>query len=213
MHWRIAMIKQYTNINNLDMVGKIEEDIKNIFLSNNKEKTLEHSINVAKTSVIIAEKYSLDRRICEIAGYLHDMSAIISPEDMLQYARCNHWYIDEAEEKYPFLLHQRYSVELAKEIFNIKDNNILEAIGCHTTLKLNPTPYEMTLFIADKLSWDQEGRPPFYDLVKEELDKSLYHASLAYMNYIIDNKLILYPHKWFIEGKQWLEEFINKIGN
>ncbi len=86
------MIKQYTNLNNLDMAGKIEEDIKNIFLSNNKERTLEHSINVAKTSVIIAEKYSLDRRICETAGYLHDMSAIISPEDMLQYARCNHWY-------------------------------------------------------------------------------------------------------------------------
>ena len=68
----------------------------------------------------------------------------------------------------------------------------------------------MTLFIADKLSWDQDGRPPLYDLVKEELDKSLYHAALTYMNYIVENKLILYLHKWFIEGKQWLEEFVNK---
>lgn len=207
------MIAKYINFNSLDMSGQIIEDIEKIFRVSNKEKVLEHSINVAKTSIIIAEKYNLDKDVCEIAGYLHDISAIISPEDMLQYAKDNNWYIDNAEEKYPFLLHQRCSVELAKEVFNIEDNNILDAIGCHTTLKLNPTPYEMTLFIADKLSWDQDGKPPFYDLVKEELDKSLYHASLAYMNYIVDNKLILYPHKWFIEVKQWLEEFINKIGN
>lgn len=145
------MIKQYTNLNNLDMSREIKENIERIFMGNNGEKTLEHSINVAKTSIIIAEKYNLDKDVCEIAGYLHDISAIISPEEMLQYAKDNNWYIDEAEKKYPFLLHQRCSVKLAKEGFNIEDNNILGAIGCHTTLKLNPTPYEMTLFIADKL--------------------------------------------------------------
>lgn len=204
------MIKKYTNLNILDMSGKIEENIKNIFLANSKEKTLEHSNNVARTSIIIAEKYNLDKSICEVAGYLHDISTIITPEDMMKYAMDAHWYIDEAEKKYPFLLHQRCSAELAKEIFSMKDKNILEAINCHTTLKSNPTKYDMVLFIADKLSWDQDGRPPFYDLVKEELDKSLYHAALAYMNYIVENKLILYPHKWFIEGKQWLEEFVNK---
>lgn len=203
------MITQYINFNSLDMSGQIREDIEKIFRVSNKEKTLEHSINVAKTSIIIAEKFNLDKRICEIASYLHDISVIISPTDMLQYAKDKNWYIDKAEEKYPFLLHQRCSVELAKEVFNIKDNKVVDSIGCHTTLKLNPTQYDMALFIADKLSWDQDGKPPFYDLVKGELNKSLQHASLAYMNYIVENKLILYPHKYFIEGKKWLEEVRN----
>ncbi len=62
------MIKQYTNLNNLDMSREIKENIERIFMGNNGEKTLEHSINVAKTSIIIAEKYNLDKDVCEIAG-------------------------------------------------------------------------------------------------------------------------------------------------
>ncbi len=33
------------------------------------------------------------------------------------------------------ILHQKQSVCIAKELFNIKDREILSAIECHTTLK------------------------------------------------------------------------------
>lgn len=88
---------------------------------------------------------------------------------------------------------------------------ILSSIKYHTTLRKNPTKYDMVLFIADKLAWDQEGEPPYYDIVMNELNKSLYHASFAYIKYIIDNNMILLPHKWIKEAFSYLKNYINNL--
>ena len=71
---------------------------------------------------------------------------------------------------------------------------------------MNPSAYDMALFIADKLAWDQEGEAPFYSLVNDALKQSLETASLAYMDYIIENKMILHPHKWFEAGVRYLRK-------
>lgn len=203
-------ISKYEYVNIPELVGDIAVDVNNLLIENSKKKTLEHVIEVANTNCQIASKYGLDKETCLLCGYLHDISAIINPKDMLDYMMENHLFIDEAERKYPFLLHQRISRLIAKNLFNIEDENILSAIECHTTLKANPTKYDMALFIADKISWDQEGKPPFYDVVIENLSFSLEAASLAYINFIIDNGMILHPHSWLIEGKEYLEKVLDK---
>jgi len=64
----------------------------------------------------------------------------------------------------------------------------------------------MAVFVADKLAWDQEGNPPFFTAVSEGLSHSLEAASLAYMNYMVENKMLLsHPHKWWVEATNWLE--------
>jgi len=143
------------------------------------------------------------------SGYLHDISAVIHPNDMLTYMMENNLFVDESEKKYPFILHQRISRLIAKTFFNIENETILSAIECHTTLKSNPSQYDMALFIADKLSWDQEGTPPFYDVVIKNLYLSLEKACLSYINFIIDNSMILQPHLWIIEGKEYLEKALS----
>jgi putative HD superfamily hydrolase of NAD metabolism len=175
-----------------------------------KHKIIEHSIKVAEMNVKIAEKFGLDKKKCEIAAYCHDVGGIISPENMLTHVKSLNQYVDPAEEKYPFLLHQRISATIMGSVFNIRDPEILSPINYHTTLKSNPSQYEMALFVADKLAWDQDGTPPFYDEVNNALEISLYHASYAYIKYVTDNNMILYPHKWFTEAKEWLEGKINE---
>ena len=44
---------------------------------------------------------------CTITALLHDISAILSPEDMYKYAKELGYQIDPSEEKYHFLLHRR----------------------------------------------------------------------------------------------------------
>lgn len=63
----------------------------------------------------------------------------------------------------------------------------------------------MSLFIADKLAWDQKGTPPFYNDVKGALLNSLEDACLQYIAYVSDNNLLLNPHKWLLEAKAFLE--------
>jgi HD superfamily phosphohydrolase YqeK len=185
--------------------GDIRTDVKNILLINGRSNTYIHVANVADRNALISKTYDLDHDKCVIAGLLHDISAVIRPEDMLKYAYENRLEVCEAERKYPFLLHQRLSKICAVEYFNISDEEILSAIECHTTLKKCPSKYEMSLFIADKLAWDREGLPPFYEEVNAALDISLEAACYKYMEYMVDNDMILCPHDNWIEAYEQLK--------
>lgn len=184
--------------------GDIQTDVKNILLINGKHNTYVHVSNVAERNALISKRYGLDRDKCVIGGLLHDISAVIKPADMFKYAYENNFDICEAEKKYPFLLHQRISKICAAEYFNIIDEDILSAIECHTTLKKDALKYEMSLFIADKLAWDREGKPPYYDVVDAALDISLESACYEYMKYMVDNNMILCPHDNFIAAYEQL---------
>ncbi|MCM1119735.1 MAG: HD domain-containing protein [bacterium] len=187
--------------------GNLRTDIKTLLFINGKCNTYIHVSNVAERNALIAETYNLDYDKCVIAGLLHDISAIIKPADMLKYACENRLDICEAERKYPFLLHQRLSKICAAEYYNIFDEEILSAIECHTTLKKCPSRYEMALFLADKLAWDKGGTPPFYEEVNAALDISLEAACYKYMEYMVDNNMILYPHDNWTEAYEQLKKW------
>ena len=185
--------------------GDIRTDVKNILLINGRSNAYIHVANVADRNALISKTYDLDHDKCVIAGLLHDMSAVIKPEDMLKYAYENRLEVCEAERRYPFLLHQRLSKICAVEYFNISDEEILSAIECHTTLKKCPSKYEMSLFIADKLAWDRGGIPPFYEEVNAALDISLEAACYKYMEYMVESDMILCPHDNWIEAYEQLK--------
>jgi len=197
------MLSYVQYITGAEFSGDVKTDVKNLLYLYTKQKTFEHVKTVAETNIKIAEQYGLDSNICELCGYLHDISAILPYDYMMKYAVEKNWIIYEAERKFPILLHQRISKVIAEEDFHITDERILSAVECHTTLKINPSKYDMALFVADKLAWDL-GTPPFYDVVNDALKQSLEKASLVYMNYIVENKIIYYPHKWFEESVKYL---------
>lgn len=186
--------------------GSLETDAQNLLICNGHPKTSAHIWNVAKANEEIAEQYGLSSNKCRIAGLLHDISAVIRPQDMLQYAKDNRFTLCEAEKRYPFLLHQRISRIIAVEYFGIGDEDILSPIEHHTTCKEKATPYDMALFLADKLAWDQEGSPPFYEAVKKALNVSLEKAAMVYMNDRIEHDKLLCPHRNWTLAYRWLEK-------
>ena len=183
----------------------LEEQITKTYILNGRPKTLTHVQEVADACAKIAEQYGLDKEKCRIVGLLHDIGAVMKPEDMACYITSRGISLDEAEKRHPFLLHQRISKMFAEDVLGIKDEDILSSIECHTTLKSCPGKYDMTLFIADKLSWDREGIPPYFNEVKRALQLSLESACLEYITYSLDNGMILYPHRWLLEAKMYLE--------
>lgn len=174
--------------------------IRNRYLSNHKENTLKHVEEVVDTAVWLAKIYDLDSKKLKLAALLHDISAIMTPQDMYELAKMRGLEIDAAEEKYHFLLHQRISRIIAQEDYSINDSDILDAIECHTTLKKKASMYDKIIFIADKISWDQKGVPPYYDILKEKVVESLDEACYFYINYQFENNLLLMPHQWIIEA-------------
>ena len=176
------------------------DSIRDIYRSSHKEKTLTHVEAVAETAAWLAGIHGLDIQKVRLAALLHDISAVMTPQDMYETAKARDMQIDLAEEKYPFLLHQRISRIIAEERLGIEDCEILDAIECHTTLKKNSGPYDKAVFIADKISWDQGGTPPYADELRKLAERSLTEACLYYIQYQFDNHLLLMPHRWITEA-------------
>lgn len=182
-----------------------QEMIRKFYTDHHKEHTLKHVEAVAKTAVWIAKDYDMNMEKVQLAALLHDISVIMSPDEMYVLAKGRGMEIDAAEEKYHFLLHQRISKVIAQETFGIHDAEILDAIECHTTLKKDATLYDKVIFLADKLSWDQQGTPPYFDLVKDKLQQSLDAACYCFIRYQFDNHLLLMPHRWITEAYEDLK--------
>lgn len=184
---------------------EVIESIRNTYLINHKENTLKHVEEVAQTAVRLAEIHDLDIAKVQLAALLHDISAIMSPQEMYDMAKSRNMEIDPAEEKYHFLLHQRISKIIARESFGIDDKEILDAVECHTTLKKNAGMYDKVIFIADKISWDQKDLPPYYDILKSKAAESLDEACYFFIKYQFDNGLLLMPHQWLKDAYEELK--------
>ena len=189
-----------------EKTGSPEEDIRALYERNGRQKTWRHVSDVAVVNGEIARQYGLDEGKCRLSALLHDIGAVIAPDDMLVFIESRGLALCEAERRHPFLLHQRVSRVIAEEYFSIEDPEILLPIQHHTTLREDATAYDMALFIADKLAWDQDGVPPFYDAVRTALDESLEAACLKYMDYMIDSGKLLYPHTDWTKAHRWLKE-------
>ena len=180
--------------------------IKNKYLNNNKTDVLNHVEDVASIAVKLAKAYDLDVDKIKLAALLHDISGIMTPKEMYDFAKARGLELDPAEEKYNALLHQRISRIIAQEDFDIIDSDILNAIECHTTLRKNASVYDKIIFIADKISWDQKGVPSCDDLLKCATIESLDKACYLYIKYQFDNNLLVMPHQWLIEAYEDLKE-------
>lgn len=197
-------LSKYSHIVLPEKTGYLETDVRNLLECNGKGKTYTHVAAVAEVNSEIAMRFDLNVSSCKNAALLHDISAIISPSDMLDYTEKNRFELCEAELRFPFLLHQRISRIIAENYFGISDKTVLSAIECHTTLRPYASQQDMALFIADKIAWDQPGVPPFDKAVRDALEHSLEQACLEYMTYMADNDKILYPHILWSRALDWL---------
>ncbi|ACK95148.1 MULTISPECIES: bis(5'-nucleosyl)-tetraphosphatase (symmetrical) YqeK [Bacillus] len=199
----------YNDIYSFAPTGKIDNDIKDFLLKYNKEFTYKHSIRVANEAKKIAEKFHVDKEKAAIAGYLHDISGIFPNEERIAVAEEFGVEIEGAERKFPMIIHQKLSRVIAKEIFKVEDEDVLDAICCHTTLRKHPTKMDLVLFVADKIEWDQKGTPPYLIEIKKGLEKSLEKAAFVYISYLWERKDTLKViHPWLEEAYWYLKRIV-----
>jgi predicted HD superfamily hydrolase involved in NAD metabolism len=194
---------------NLTFSGSIPLDAAAFLIHHNCPRTAEHSRQVAETAAALAEKFGLDPVLAAQAGWLHDTSAVFPNRERLAVAQQLNLEILPEEARLPLLLHQKISVEIARQIFDIDDPAVLGAIGCHTTLRASPTRLDLLLFVADKLAWDQNGQPPYTGALQEALSRSLEEAAWIYQEYLLNSGKLEVVHPWMQTSNQELK---TKIG-
>jgi predicted HD superfamily hydrolase involved in NAD metabolism len=185
-------------IQGLNLSGSIPQDAAAFLSYHNCPKTAAHCQQVADTAVLLAQRFGIDQLCAAQAGWLHDISAVFPNAERLAAAQQLGLEILPEEAAVPLLLHQKISASMANQIFHIEDAEVLSAVGCHTTLKTSPGALDLLLFVADKLSWDQEGTPPYAEEIQAALNHSLEEAAWVYQDHVWHSGKLKIIHPWML---------------
>ena len=146
-----------------------------------------HTLGVMYTAAALAMRYDVDLEKAQVAGLLHDCAKCIPNDKKLKLCRQNDIPVSAVEEKSPFLLHAVLGAYIAREKYDVKDQEILDAIACHTTGKPDMTLLEKIIFISDYIEpmrSKAENLPLIRHLAFEDLDLAVYTTlrdTLAYL--------------------------------
>ncbi|MFJ5768537.1 bis(5'-nucleosyl)-tetraphosphatase (symmetrical) YqeK [Psychrobacillus sp. NPDC093180] len=158
------------------------------------EKRYIHTRGVATTAVHLAEKYGEDSEKAELAGILHDS---------VKYAE-KEWLREKiiSEKMDPILLefhhelwHAPVGSYVAKNEFNINDEDILNAIKYHTTGRAGMSRLEKIIYISDMI--EPSRNFPGVELLREKAELDLEDAMISCiqhsMTFLIEKKQPVFP--------------------
>jgi predicted HD superfamily hydrolase involved in NAD metabolism len=159
-----------------------------------------HVKAVALEARNLAERFGLDANAAELAGILHDIAVIVPNAERIGLTRALDLPVFPEEQQVPMILHQQHGKIFARELFGIREEPVLSAIECHTTLKANSSPLDRAVFLADKISWDQPGIPPYLNDLLAALEHGLDAGARFFLEYLISSPNLLVVHPWLREA-------------
>ena len=160
------------------------------------ERRLRHSLNVAKCAVKLSEIYKCDKEKAEIAGLVHDCAKFFTDEQVEDCVKKFNIELDPLEVNNIALSHSIIGSYVAKEMFNIDDEEIINAIKYHTTGRENMSLLEKIIYISDLI---EEGRnfPGVEELRNLTFSGKLEEALILSFNntikFVIDNNQLIHP--------------------
>ncbi|HTX02476.1 MAG TPA: bis(5'-nucleosyl)-tetraphosphatase (symmetrical) YqeK [Candidatus Acidoferrales bacterium] len=140
-----------------------------------------HTLRVARMAVRLARRYGENVERALLAGMLHDLARLYTPERLLAESRSRGLAVSAFEEAHPRVLHARLGAELAKEQFGQSDERILSAIRYHTLGAGTMTTLDAIVYLADSLEpgRDFEQRADLERLSFRDLDAAMRATLLA----------------------------------
>ena len=151
------------------------------------EDRYRHTQGVMYTSAALAMCYDADMRKALLAGLLHDCAKCIPGNKKIEMCEKYNLDITGIERKNPSLLHAKLGAYLAKDKYDIDDEEILIAIQSHTTGRPDMNLLEKIIYIADYIEPGRRELPNMAEvrhLAFENIDECLYRIlrdSLVYL--------------------------------
>lgn len=166
-----------------------------------------HAIGVGKVAYELALQYDANPKSAFIAGCLHDLGGAIPDSDRIAIAQLYKIPIFKEEERVPMLVHAKQGEFFARKLFEIDDLEILNAILFHTTCIDEATTLTKIVFLADKIHWDRNGRPPYLTDLLEKLKSSLDEACFYFLKWLWHSDLyVIHPflrrsYEYYVTGE------------
>lgn len=156
-------------------------------------KRFGHSIRVMKTAILLAKIYGVDEKKAEMAGLLHDSGKWKSRELTLQKVKDWGIILSEEERIEYNLVHGSVSVYISKNIFNIEDEDVLNAIKYHITGRESMSTLEKIVYIADMIEPDRDypGVEEFRKTAAKDLDQAMFDILNDNLRHLIEKKAFI----------------------
>ena len=134
-----------------------------------------HTLGVVETAKSLAKIYGVDIKKAEIAALAHDIAKNWSPQDLLEVIDKNNINL------------------VAREHFEIEDEEILSAIRWHTTGKENMSKLDKIIYLADMIepSRDFSGVEELRNDSKDDLDKAMLNALTHTIKYLLEKGCLI----------------------
>ncbi len=185
----------------MTLAGEPRRAVPAFLIAHGCPATARHCAAVANEARRIAALVSADADGAERAGWFHDVSAIFPTAERVAAAQAFGVDVLPEEAAFPMILHQKLSAVLARNLFGERNDAVLSAIGCHTTLKADASTLDTVVFVADKIAWDQPGIPPYRDALLAALAHSLDAAAFVYLRFLWERRATLgVIHPWFMDA-------------
>lgn len=151
------------------------EEYKALIKTKMGEKRYIHSVNMAKQAVHLASIYGADVKKAEIAGILHDITKEMCDTEQLQLMNNSGIILTDLQMSAPKLWHSISGACYIRDILNIKDDDIFNAVRYHTTGRANMSLLEKVIFIADFTGEERDynGADEMKAVAEESLEKAM----------------------------------------
>jgi len=171
-----------------------EEEMLHYLQMNLKESRLKHSLSVSETAVMLATIYGENIEKARVAGLVHDCVKNKTDAQLIRVAIDHKIELDEISMQNPSILHGLVGSIIAKEIMEIRDEDILNAIHYHTTGRKNMSILEKIIYIADYIEPLRifDGVEELRNLSVVDLNAALIKSFDNTIKYVINQKQFLH---------------------
>ena len=177
----------------LERTGQVKEAVVAFLQGAGKAGTLAHIRQVVTQARILAARFGEspenDMKRAALAAWCHDMAAVV-PREALE-AEAQHWHVPltVSDHAIPMLIHGPLAAEVAHQKLGVDDEEVLNAIRYHSTLRAGASTLEKIVFVADKVALDPTSpRNDFLPDLQAALSKGLDAMAFVYVDWVIQHE-------------------------
>jgi predicted HD superfamily hydrolase involved in NAD metabolism len=154
-----------------------------------------HSLNVAKSAVLLAKRYGENEDKAYVCGVLHDMMKNTDLKEQQKIMRQAGISLMPIEENNPKLWHAISASAYMKLYLNIEDDHMLNAVRYHTTARPGMTPLEKIIYIADYISDDRDydGVEKMRQKAFEDIDEAIMEGTRFSITDLASREMQIHP--------------------
>ena len=127
------------------------EEMRALLEKSLKPSRYQHSLGVAETAVLLAQRFGVNEEQAKVAGLLHDCAREFRNEDLITEAEKRLIMVGDIERQMPLLLHAYVGSRLVTEKYGVSDHAIEQAIWRHTVGGAKMTKLDKIIWFADMI--------------------------------------------------------------